>query len=78
MHLTYRRSGWRFQIRVPRDVERTFGRTPIRLNLGPMGKRDANLVSPDKTSLLQVANLLKTIAGTEGITPGGSRRADDV
>lgn len=41
MHLTYRRSGWRFQIRAPRDVEHAFGSTPIRLNLGPMGKRHA-------------------------------------
>lgn len=41
MHITPRRSGWRFQIRVPRDLEDVFGRSPIRLNLGPVGKRDA-------------------------------------
>lgn len=41
MHITHRRSGWRFQIRVPRDLEDVFGRSPIRLNLGPVGKRDA-------------------------------------
>lgn len=41
MHITPRRSGWRFQIRVPRDLEDVFGGSPIRLNLGPVGKRDA-------------------------------------
>lgn len=41
MHVTSRRSGWRFQIRVPRDLESILGRSPIRLNLGPVAKRDA-------------------------------------
>lgn len=41
MHLTLRKSGWRFQIRIPRDVESVFGRSPIRLNLGPIAKRRA-------------------------------------
>lgn len=41
MHITPRRSGWRFQIRVPRDLEGILGRSPIRLNLGPVAKRDA-------------------------------------
>lgn len=41
MHLTLRKSGWRFQIRIPRDVEPVFGRSPIRLNLGPIAKRRA-------------------------------------
>lgn len=39
MHLTYRPSGYRFQIRVPRDLEGVFGSSPIRLNLGPVGRR---------------------------------------
>lgn len=41
MHLTHRQSGWRFQIRVPCDLEDVFGRSPIRLKLGPIGKRNA-------------------------------------
>lgn len=41
MHVTQRSSGWRFQIRVPRDVEAHFGSAPIRLNLGPVRKREA-------------------------------------
>ena len=41
MHITPRRSGWRFHIRVPCDLEDVFGRSPIRVNLGPVGKRDA-------------------------------------
>lgn len=41
MHLTLRKSGWRFQIRIPRDVEPAFGRSPIRLNLGLLAKRRA-------------------------------------
>jgi len=41
MHLTSRRSGWRFQIRIPRDLEGVFGLSPLRLNLGPRGKRNA-------------------------------------
>ncbi len=41
MHITSRRSGWRFQIRIPRDLEGAFGLSPLRLNLGPGGKRNA-------------------------------------
>lgn len=41
MHITHRRSGWRFQIRIPREVEAVFGPAPIRLNLGLIRKRDA-------------------------------------
>lgn len=41
MHLTLRKSGWRFQIRIPRDVEPVFGPSPIRLNLGLLAKRHA-------------------------------------
>lgn len=41
MHLTARPSGWRFQIRIPRPLEPTFGCTPLRLNLGPLPKRPA-------------------------------------
>lgn len=41
MHITPRQSGWRFQIRVPRDLEGVLGLSPIRLNLGPIGKREA-------------------------------------
>jgi hypothetical protein len=41
MHITHRRSGWRFQIRVPREIEFTFGNSPIRLNLGRITKRRA-------------------------------------
>jgi integrase len=54
MHLTLRKSGWRFQIRIPRDVEPVFGRSPIRLNLGPIAKRRA----------LRVARLLTGRAET--------------
>lgn len=42
MHLTSRPSGWRFQIRVPHDLERLFGASPLRLNIGPLGKRNAS------------------------------------
>lgn len=41
MHLTARPSGWRFQIRIPRDLEPAFGAVPVRLNLGPIPKRPA-------------------------------------
>ena len=41
MHLTARPSGWRFQIRIPRSLEPTFGTVPVRLNLGPLPKRPA-------------------------------------
>lgn len=54
MHLTLRKSGWRFQIRIPRDVEPVFGRSPIRLNLGQIAKRRA----------LRVARLLTGRAET--------------
>lgn len=39
--LTRRKSGTRFQIRVPRALEATFGTTPIRINLGLIPARDA-------------------------------------
>ena len=45
MYLTHRRSGWRFQIRVPRDLEGFFGVSILRLNIGPVGKRDATRIS---------------------------------
>lgn len=45
MHLTHRSSGWRFQIRVPRDLEHIFGSTPLRLNLGPISRRSAARVA---------------------------------
>lgn len=32
------RSGWRFQVRIPRDLEGLFGRSPPRLNIGPLGR----------------------------------------
>ncbi|MBN9450489.1 MAG: hypothetical protein J0I42_00940 [Bosea sp.] len=41
MHLTSRRSGWRFQIRISRDLEGVFDLSPLRLNPGPRGKRNA-------------------------------------
>ncbi len=41
MHLTFRRSGRRFQIAIPRDLEGVFGLSPLRLNLGPLAKRNA-------------------------------------
>ncbi len=42
MHLTSRRSGWRFQIRIPRDLDGLFGLSPPRLNIGPIGRRYAS------------------------------------
>lgn len=45
MHLTYRPSGWRFQIRIPRDLEALIGTSPIRLNIGPLAKRRAARVA---------------------------------
>lgn len=45
MHLTYRPSGWRFQIRIPRDLEAFVGTSPIRLNIGPLAKRRAARVA---------------------------------
>jgi len=45
MHITQRPGGWRFQIRIPRDVEAHFGSAPIRLNLGPVRKREAKGIS---------------------------------
>lgn len=41
MHLTSRRSGWRFQIRIPRDLEDIFGSSLIRMSLGLVPKREA-------------------------------------
>ncbi|MGM4990523.1 DUF6538 domain-containing protein [Tardiphaga sp. 841_E9_N1_2] len=41
MHITLRTGGWRFQIRIPRDIEPAFGQSPIRLNLGPLARRRA-------------------------------------
>ncbi|PZN98007.1 MAG: hypothetical protein DCF30_15085 [Hyphomicrobiales bacterium] len=45
MHLTYRPCGWRFQIRIPRDLEALIGTSPIRLNIGPLAKRRAARVA---------------------------------
>lgn len=41
MHVSQRKSGWRFQLRVPTDLEGIFGASPIRLNLGVIPKRQA-------------------------------------
>lgn len=41
MYLTHRQSGWRFQIRIPRDLEISFGSSILRLNIGMVSKRDA-------------------------------------
>ncbi len=54
MHITLRKSGWRFEIRIPRGIEPVFGRSAIRLNLGRLAKRRA----------LRVARLLSGRAET--------------
>jgi integrase len=64
MYLTHRKSGFRFQIAVPIDLQPRLGRTPIRIPLGmisaTLARRAARLLSGQAERLFIVARLSET------------------
>lgn len=45
MYLTRRENGFRFQRRIPKNLEPTLGKSPIRISLGNLPARDASHIA---------------------------------
>lgn len=45
MYLTKRANGFRFQRRIPKDLEENLGRTPIRIHLGNLSARKVSCIA---------------------------------
>ncbi|WP_150497890.1 DUF6538 domain-containing protein [Roseibium aquae] len=63
-YLTQRSSGFRFQIRIPCDLESIYGKTPIRISLGPIPAIKARRLSRLLAGRVEVAFFKSRLRGT--------------